>query len=196
MQFVRMGSGALSAATLLWETHNLRNTLLKMKAGNPCAKAETLRRIRDEIKEMPTTANIAAECERTLDLLNLRQTVLTVEDVAKLLEETDEALQQEQDPSSSSSSSSVMISATQMNASSNENQASRQMSLSEQLWRRKSRDSTVSHQSFATSMGYNEDDANMDENEVDSQNATQSDEPSAVDSHPKDTVRWRDNLGK
>jgi hypothetical protein len=31
------GGGALSATTLLWETHNLRNTLLKMKAGNPCA---------------------------------------------------------------------------------------------------------------------------------------------------------------
>jgi hypothetical protein len=41
-----------------------------------------------------------------------------------------------------------------------------------------------------------EDYANMDENEVDSQNAMQSDEPSAVDSHPIDTVRWRENLGK
>jgi hypothetical protein len=181
------GGGALSAATVLWETHNLRNTLLKMKAGNPCAKAETLRRIRDEIKQMPTTASIAAECERALDLLNLRQTVLTVEEVAKLLEETDEALKQDQDPSSSSSSSSASISATQISASTNENQPkpSRRISLSERLWSRKSRDSTVSNQSSTTSMGYDEDDVNMDEKEVDSQNAAQSDEPCAVDSHPE-----------
>jgi hypothetical protein len=43
---------------------------------------------------MPTMASIAPECERTLDLLNLRQMVLTVEEVAKLLEEMEEASKQ------------------------------------------------------------------------------------------------------
>jgi hypothetical protein len=45
----------------------------------------------------------------------------------------------------------------------------------------------VSNQSSAISMGYDEYDANMDENEVESQNATQSDEPSVLemDSQPE-----------
>jgi hypothetical protein len=57
------------------------------------------------------------------------------------------------------------------------------MSFSERLWSRKSRESTVSNQSSATSMGYDEDDVNRDESAVDSQSATQSDEPSTFDRH-------------
>jgi hypothetical protein len=152
--------------------------------GGQCTKAETLRRIQDEIKLMPTTA---AECERTLDLLDLRHMVLTAEDVAKLMEETDKALKQEQDLSSSSSSSSASISATPINSSSSENQPKSRLSLSERLWSRKSRESKVSNQSSAISMGYDEDDSNRGDTEVDSQNATRSDEPSVLemDSQPE-----------
>jgi hypothetical protein len=65
----------------------------------------------------------------------VRHMVMTAEDVAKLLEETDKAFKQEQDPSSSSSSSSASasasISATPINSSSSENQPKSSHSVSD-----------------------------------------------------------------
>jgi hypothetical protein len=97
MRFARVAGGTLAAATLVLEAHSMNNTIQAIQAGNPCEKAETLRRIRKQIEGLPTTQSVDAECEQYLETLTHRQRVLTQDEVTKLLLENAEILQQAQE---------------------------------------------------------------------------------------------------
>jgi hypothetical protein len=94
LQFARFAGGTLAAATLLFEAHNLKNTIRAIQSGNPCEKVETIKRIRDQIRDIPSTQAVDAECERYLQALTRRQRVLTEQEVTNLLMETNEIIQE------------------------------------------------------------------------------------------------------
>ena len=56
--------GALSAVSVVAEAREMRATLDKINAGNPCAKAETLREIGSEIAGLPSTTEVAEACPK------------------------------------------------------------------------------------------------------------------------------------
>lgn len=97
MQFIRIGGGALSAATLALEARNMSKTIKAIQAGNPCEKADSLRLIQSQILDLPETRAVDAECERYLAALAHRQRVMTEEEVSKLLLENAEILQEEKE---------------------------------------------------------------------------------------------------
>ena len=90
LQFARFAGGTLAAATLVFEAHNLKNTIRAIQSGNPCEKVETIKRIRDQIRDIPSTQSVDAECERYLQALTRRQRALTEQEVTNLLMETNE----------------------------------------------------------------------------------------------------------
>jgi hypothetical protein len=51
-------AGALSAISIVTEARELNTTVQKMRAGNPCEKAQTLRTIKEEVKMLPETSDI------------------------------------------------------------------------------------------------------------------------------------------
>lgn len=57
-------AGALSAASLVMEAKELQSTVQKVRAGNPCAKAETLKTIQRDIARLPETNFVAKECRK------------------------------------------------------------------------------------------------------------------------------------
>jgi hypothetical protein len=97
LRFARFAGGTLAAATLVFEAHSLKNTIRAIQAGNPCEKVDALLRIRDQIRDIPSTQAVDAECERYLEALTRRQRVLTELEVASLLMENTEILQQAQE---------------------------------------------------------------------------------------------------
>ena len=56
--------GALSAVSVVGEAREMRMTLEKMHAGNPCAKAKSLREIGSEIADLPSTTQVADACPK------------------------------------------------------------------------------------------------------------------------------------
>jgi hypothetical protein len=66
--FRPLTAGALSAVSVVAEAHVMKETLNKIKAGNPCAKAEYLRTIGNEIDTFPTTSALAAACPELFGL--------------------------------------------------------------------------------------------------------------------------------
>ena len=56
--------GALSAVSVVGEAREMRMTLEKMHAGNPCAKANSLREIGSEIADLPSTKQVAHACPK------------------------------------------------------------------------------------------------------------------------------------
>ena len=97
LQFARFAGGTLAAATLVFEAHNLKNTIRAIQSGNPCEKVETIKRIRDQIRDIPSTEAVDGECERYLQALTRRQRVLTEQEVTNLLMETNEIIQEVQE---------------------------------------------------------------------------------------------------
>ncbi|CAB9503292.1 expressed unknown protein [Seminavis robusta] len=61
-------AGVLSAASVVAEAREMRATLDKINAGNPCAKAEYLRTIAGEIDAFPSTTSLAAVCPSLFDV--------------------------------------------------------------------------------------------------------------------------------
>jgi len=57
---------ALNAATIVLEAKNMSDTLESLRAGSPCEKATTLRKVKQEISKLPSTKVIADECESYL----------------------------------------------------------------------------------------------------------------------------------
>ena len=94
LQFARFAGASLAAATLLYEAHNLKNTIQAIQSGNPCEKVEVIQRIRDQVRDIPPTQAVDAECERYLQALTRRQRVLTEQEVTNLLMETNEIMQE------------------------------------------------------------------------------------------------------
>ena len=61
-RFARFAGGALSAATLVLEARELRRTLDQMEKGNPCEKAESLRKVHAGVEKLPSPNKVARTC--------------------------------------------------------------------------------------------------------------------------------------
>jgi hypothetical protein len=64
--------GALSAAVLVMEANAIQSTLKSMNEGSPCDKADTLRRVKIEIDDFPSTNELDDECQAYLAVLASR----------------------------------------------------------------------------------------------------------------------------
>ena len=80
----RFAGGALSAAVVILEANAIHSTLKSIKAGNPCEKAQKIRRIRDGIQDLPDTANLEDECLAYLKALASRRLPQSQEVIATL----------------------------------------------------------------------------------------------------------------
>jgi len=72
MRFARFAGGALSAAVLVMEANSIQSTLKEIHDGNPCDKANTLRRVVLEINDYPSTNDLDDECQAYLQALASR----------------------------------------------------------------------------------------------------------------------------
>jgi len=84
-RFARFASGALSAAMLVFEAKCMTNTIQSIRAGNPCEKAELLRKLKDELDGFPTTRRLDEECENYLQTIQQRERAMTEEEVIQIL---------------------------------------------------------------------------------------------------------------
>lgn len=69
VRFARFAGGALSAAYLVLEANAIQSTLKSIHDGSPCDKADTLRRVIQEIQDFPTSSELDGECEAYLETL-------------------------------------------------------------------------------------------------------------------------------
>ena len=67
-RFIPIAGGLLSAACVVVEGKELKKTVSKINEGNPCAKAEQIRSIRDEMTKFPDSSVIADECRRVFEI--------------------------------------------------------------------------------------------------------------------------------
>jgi hypothetical protein len=67
ISFIPIVGGVLSGASIYFEGKELKRTLSKISEGNPCAKAERVRLIKDQLSLLPDSKWIAAECRRLLE---------------------------------------------------------------------------------------------------------------------------------
>ena len=58
----------LSAACVVVEGRELKKTLERISEGNPCALAEQVRTIKEELNMLPDSSLISAECKRVFEL--------------------------------------------------------------------------------------------------------------------------------
>lgn len=72
VRFARFAGGALSAAVLVMEANAIQSTLKSIEEGNPCDKAKAIRQIAQNIKQLPTTADLDEECQAYLEVLASR----------------------------------------------------------------------------------------------------------------------------
>eukprot|EP00529_Nitzschia_sp_RCC80_P005870 CAMPEP_0113513562 /NCGR_PEP_ID=MMETSP0014_2-20120614/39935_1 /TAXON_ID=2857 /ORGANISM="Nitzschia sp." /LENGTH=971 /DNA_ID=CAMNT_0000409987 /DNA_START=271 /DNA_END=3187 /DNA_ORIENTATION=+ /assembly_acc=CAM_ASM_000159 len=72
VRFARFAGGALSAAVLVMEANAIQNTLSEISNGNPCHKADTLRRLAGEVEDFPTTSALDDECRAYLEAMENR----------------------------------------------------------------------------------------------------------------------------
>ena len=57
-------AGALSAASVVMEAREMKNSIQHLRSGSPCERAEELRRIEKEILLLPETNVVADECKK------------------------------------------------------------------------------------------------------------------------------------
>lgn len=57
-------AGALSAASVVMEAREMKNSIKHLRSGSPCERAEELRRIEKEIGLLPATDVVADECKK------------------------------------------------------------------------------------------------------------------------------------
>ena len=67
-RFIPLAGGLLSAACLVVEGRELKKTMQRIREGNPCAMAEQVRSIADELDMLPDSTILAAECRRVFEL--------------------------------------------------------------------------------------------------------------------------------
>jgi hypothetical protein len=72
VRFARFAGGALSAAVLVMEANAIHSTVNSIKEGSPCDKADTLRKVLEEIEEFPSTTDLDEECQAYLTALAAR----------------------------------------------------------------------------------------------------------------------------
>lgn len=91
VRFARFAGGAISAATLVLEAKCMQDTLQSIQDGNPCSKAQTLRIIKGELADLPSTAKLDGECQTYLDAMSKRDRRMTEQEAIRLLIETTQA---------------------------------------------------------------------------------------------------------
>ena len=84
-RLARFAGGALSAATLLFETKCMSDTIQNIRAGNPCEKAELLEVIQSEIQNLPTTSDLDHELQSYLVGLAQRERRMTEAECVRLI---------------------------------------------------------------------------------------------------------------
>ena len=57
-------AGALSAASVVMEAREMKNSIKHLRSGSPCERAEELKRIEKEIGQLPATDVVADECKK------------------------------------------------------------------------------------------------------------------------------------
>jgi hypothetical protein len=72
VRFARFAGGALSAAVLVMEANAIQSTLKSINEGNPCDKADTLRRVVEEVEDFPATSALDGECRAYLEAMESR----------------------------------------------------------------------------------------------------------------------------
>lgn len=97
LRFARFAGGALSAAIVVLEARSIQTRLKSIMAGNPCEKAETLRKILAELEQLPDTALLDRECSRYLQVMEQRSRAMTVDEVTKILVEQAQAAVNEEE---------------------------------------------------------------------------------------------------
>lgn len=90
-RFARFAGGAISGVTLVLEAKCMHDTIKAIRAGNPCDKAKTLRKIQEELYDLPLTADLDRECENYLQAMRRRDRRMTEEQAVRLLIETSQA---------------------------------------------------------------------------------------------------------
>jgi len=68
-----MAGGALSVIHIAFEAKSFANTFKRMQKGSPCAKAATLKAIKEEYVNFPSTAIVAQEWDKNLTALANRK---------------------------------------------------------------------------------------------------------------------------
>ena len=66
-------SGALSAISIVTEARELKNTVDRIRAGNPCEKAERLMAIKDEVFDLPKTETLSSQLWMIISRLHTRE---------------------------------------------------------------------------------------------------------------------------
>jgi hypothetical protein len=87
VRFARFAGGALSAAVLVMEVNTLQSTLKSMQAGSPCEKADTLRKVVQDIDQFPSTSDLERECQAYLDALANRPPPPVVVEASAVLDD-------------------------------------------------------------------------------------------------------------
>ena len=60
-------AGALSAVSIFTEAHEMKNTVDKIRAGNPCEKAERLRKIKAEAESLSKTDDLSKRLNQAIE---------------------------------------------------------------------------------------------------------------------------------
>jgi hypothetical protein len=84
-RFARFAGGALSAATLLFETKCMSDTIQSIRAGNPCEKARLLEEIQVELPNLPSTKRLDSELQNYLEGFAQRERRMTEEECVRLI---------------------------------------------------------------------------------------------------------------
>jgi hypothetical protein len=87
VRVARFAGGAMSAAVLVFEAKSLNSTIQDIRAGNPCEKAESLRKVQAELDTLPTTEHVDEECQNYIQAMKHRERFLAEESVIQLLME-------------------------------------------------------------------------------------------------------------
>jgi hypothetical protein len=66
-------SGALSAISIVTEARELKNTVDRIRAGNPCEKAERLVAIKEEVADLPKTEALSSQLWMIISRLQTRE---------------------------------------------------------------------------------------------------------------------------
>jgi hypothetical protein len=76
-------AGALSAISIVTEARELKNTVDRIRAGNPCDKAERLVGIRDEVDHLPKTEDLSSQLWKIVSKLDTRAANVDPADTTK-----------------------------------------------------------------------------------------------------------------
>ena len=68
LKFIPIAGGILSGVCVIYEGRELKRTLSRINEGNPCAMADQVREIKEELGLLPDSSLIAAECRRVFEL--------------------------------------------------------------------------------------------------------------------------------